>query len=142
MNEELTSLLEGIQTADKLEEAGIISGLANVAGNAIAGAAKNVGHAIKAGVQGAYNSAKAGIQNVNNNIQQKQAGKDLDNKLENLANSLSSLLTDTAAGDKQKDADKAKAASVEANNVKRNANKELQNAEKEAKEGGDKGAQV
>lgn len=142
MNEELTNILEGIETANKLEEAGIISGLANAAGNAIKGAAKNVGHAIKAGVQGAYNSAKAGIQNVNNNIQQKQAGKDLDNKLENLANSLSSLLTDTAAGDKQKDADKAKAASVEANNVKRNANKELQNAEKEAKDGRYKGAQV
>ena len=142
MNEELTNLLEGIETANKLEEAGIVSGLAKAAGAAVKGAVKNAGHAVKAGVQGAYNSAKAGLQNAANNMQQKQAGKDLDNKLENLANSLSSLLTNTAAGDVQKDADKAKAASAEANNVKRKSKKEFQNAEKEANKCGDKGAQV
>ena len=142
MNGELTNLLEGIETANKLEEAGIVSGLAKAAGAAAMNALKNGGHAIRKGAEDAYNSAKAGLQNAANNIQQKQAGKDLDNKLENLANSLSSLLTNTAAGDVQKDADKAKAASAEANNVKRNANKELQNAEKEANDGIDKGAQV
>ena len=37
MNEELTNFLEGIETANKLEEAGIVSGLAKAAGAAAPG---------------------------------------------------------------------------------------------------------
>lgn len=141
--EESLDFVDAIDFANNLhpyEEDG--STLWNLAKNTAMSVGKNVAHAFKKGWQDVGNTARAGLQNAANNIQQKQASKDLDNKLENLANSLSKLLTNTAVGDLQKDADKAKAASAEADNVKRNANKELQNAEKDAKGGGDKGAQV
>lgn len=134
MNEELTNLLEGIETANKLEEASALGNLVKSAGLA---AAKNIGHTFVSGAKNISNTVRAGVQNAANNIQQKQAYKDLDNKLENLANALSKIMTQSAAGDDkevvedaQKTADKANA---KADNAQAKANKTQQKIEDQMK---------
>lgn len=105
--EESLDFVDAIDFANNLcpyEEA---SALGNLVKGAVTSAGKNIGHAIKKGVDGAVNTARAGIQNAANNIQQKQASKDLDNKLENLANALSAIMTQSAAGDDKEVVDDA-----------------------------------
>lgn len=105
--EESLDFVDTIDFANNLRPYEEASALGNLVKGAVKGAAKNVSHAVKAGVLGAFNTARAGIQNAANNLQQKQAGKDLDNKLENLANALSTIMTQSAAGDDKEVVDDA-----------------------------------
>lgn len=136
--EESLGFVDAIDFANNLRPYEEASALGNLIKGAVGSAGKNIGHAIIKGAHNVYNTARAGVQNAANNIQQKQASKDLDNKLENLANALSTIMTQSAAGDDkevvnaaQKTADKATA---KANKAQEKADKTQQKIENQMKD--------
>lgn len=111
MNEELTNLLEGIETANKLEPyeedfmgiAGAAKAGWKAAGNALANAWTNTKNA----ASNLNQSLNAKAQNANAKGDFAQQQKELDQQVQAFANKLSGLLTNNASGNQQKKADKA-----------------------------------
>lgn len=140
MDNELQSLLEGIETASELSpyEEGIVGDVAKLAGNAVKNAATNVKNAvgnkvkqIGSNIQKSVATAQANLQNKQNVKNQQQVSTEADQKLQDFAMKVSKLLTQGANGDLQKTADKSQKNANDAKAAAKQAQKESDDAKAE-----------